>query len=310
MSDHPVDKIAQRIGLLPVSVLILTVLSFLAGLLEDPMTPFRSPTYVVAVAAIYYVSVQWGIVQGLFLSSGFLTLLLVSSVFRSPEVVTSLVAELPLDVFLFVTLAVLPGLMVEIYEGGVRVLIEQRAALQRKVRVLDAKLGDLARQKKGQDGPKLVDEKKMARRAGLLLDGVRRLVAARTVDDVTTARPDDLAGAFEPRVFFLAKPDCSGDFGVAKTLPEGALQGVSSFPASSPLIREAVKAGRPVGLQQPLEVSPDLSVNIVVPLVVNRSLMAVVGMSLESYDLKDDLEFAQVLVTFGQEVISRFGLMA
>ncbi|MBI4862383.1 MAG: hypothetical protein HY815_19310, partial [Candidatus Riflebacteria bacterium] len=281
-----------------------------SGLLEDPLTPFMSWIYVLAVALIFYTSVHFGVAQALFAASGFLTLVMVGSVFRSEEAMRSLGSELPLDLFLFFSLATLPGLIVEIYEGGVRWLEEERTALKRKIQGLNVKLSEASSARRAQETAKpLVDEQKWNRRGLALADAARRTLASGTIGEVLEALGDAFSITLSPSALIVARADKTGALVVSRAEPDGTLAG-QRLDADDPALREAVRAARPHVPASPLQVGKTMAANLLVPVIANRSLVAVVGLTFDQAagELKDEQDCTAVLSTFAQEVIVRSGL--
>jgi hypothetical protein len=302
---RPVEKTSWWPSISAQSLFGLAALAAIVGMLEHPMTPFQSPVYILAVALTFAMSTQFGVQEGVFVGSGFLTLILVSSMFRSDEALGELVRELPVDLFLFGGVAVLPGFLVEMYSAATKDMEEERAVLRERNRHLAAKLQEASR-KKAEASAVPVDEARWNKRGNVLADMVRRMAGAQAQGEVVEAFADAIEAALAPSTRFLAVPDGRGGLALSRT-PEG---GPEVLDPEDPAVREVVKAAKPLGWPQPREIGSGLPATLLVPVLVKGSLVALVGLVPSAPSPKEDLDMVTVMAHLAQEVCARFGLPA
>lgn len=307
--ENPIDEVFGKLGLAPQSALIVVGLSFIVGVMETSMTPFESPVYIGAMALTYTASVQWGLMDGAFVAAGVISLLFGSSIFRTDAAPVSFLAELPADVLLFGALGLLPGLAVEIMSTSTRELEAERGPLRRKIAELQNKLMQVGKEKRAQaDTPR--DEGRWNRRGNQLVDASRRMVASESLTEVLEILSGTLVDALQPGRSFIAVANGEGGLAVSRVDPPIEVDPVP-IPADDPALKDLVKGGRPAAFAAAVTVGPDaLGANILVPVLLNRNLIALIGLEVPEPSAKDELDFVTILTHFAQEVSTRFGLPA
>lgn len=306
---NPIDEVFVKLGLAPQSMLIVVGLSFIVGVMESSMTPFESPVYIGAMALTYAASVQWGLMDGVFVAAGVIALLLASSIFRSDASLVSFLSELPADVLLFGSLGLLPGLAVEIMGTSTKELEAERGPLRRKISELQNKLMAVGKEKRAQADTQK-DDGRWNRRGNQLVDASRRMVAAESLTEVLEILSGTLEDALQPGRSFIAVANGEGGLAISKVEPPIEVDPVP-IPADDPVVKDLVKGGRPAAFAQSTAVGPDaLSANILVPVLLNRQLIALIGLEVPEPSAKDELDFVTILTHFAQEVSARFGLPA
>ena len=308
---NPLEQVMSKLGLTLQSIVIVAGLSFAVGIFENSMAPFQSVVYIAAAALTYAASVNWGLMDGVFVASGTVALLMLASIFRSKEPgLYNFIQELPADVGLFYGLGVIPGLAVELFAGSMREADAERVIVRRRISELNSKLQVVAREKKAAADTTKVDEGKLNRRGNQLAETARRMVSAESVTEVLEALSGTLYDALQPARFFLAVADGTGGLAVSRVEP--ALEGEpASIPAEEPALRDAIRAGKPITLPALSSIGPDqLPANLLVPVLVGKQVIALIGMELPEASAKEELDFTIVLAHLAQEVTSRFGLPA
>ena len=308
---NPLEQVFSKLGISLQSIVIVAGLSFIVGVFESSMAPFQSPVYIAAAALTYAASAQWGLMDGIFVATASFVLLMLSSIFRSHEPgLYNFVSEVPADVLLFAGLGILPGFAVELFAGSTRDLDSERAVVRRKISELNTKLQQVSKEKKAASDNTKVDEGKLNRRGNQLGDVSRRMVAAESVTEVLEALGGTLFDALAPARFFLAVADGSGGMTVSRIEPSQAGE-PALLPAEEPALRDATRAGKPAVLPSAIQIGPDaLTANVLVPVLVNKQLIALIGLELPDFSAKDELDFITVVAHLAQEVSSRFGLPA
>jgi hypothetical protein len=305
---NPIDEVFGKLGLAPQSMLIVAGLSFIVGVMESGMTPFESPVYIGAMALTYAASVQWGLMDGVFVAAGTITLLLASSIFRADASLAAFIAELPADILLFGSLGVLPGLAVELFSTSTKEQEQERAAVRRKIAELQNKLMTVGKEKRAANDGK--DDQRWNRRGNQLVDASRRMVAAESVTEVIEILSGTLEDALQPGRTFIAVANGEGGYSVSKVEPPIEADPMP-IAAEEPIVKDLTKAGKPMTFPQSTPVGPDaLSVNVLVPVILNKQLIAMIGLEVPEPSVKDELDFVMIVTHFAQEVSARFGLPA
>lgn len=306
----PLEQFTQKTGLTVQTIVVVAGLSFIVGLSESGMQPFESPVYIAAAALTYAASALWGLFDGIFCSVGILTLLAMGSIFRTDASFVSFLAEVPADLALFLSLGILPGLAVELYAGAARDVDAERAVQRKKIAELNTKLTLVGREKKAQADNTKNDDGRWNRRGNQLGDAGRRMVAAESLTEVLEILGATLNDGLQPSRFFLAVSDGSGGLSVSRVEPppEGEPGAIA---ADDAMLREVARAGKPLTFAAASAVGQDgLAANVLVPVMVNKQVLALVGMEMPDATAKEELDFITIVAHLAQEVSGRFGLPA
>lgn len=306
----PLEQFTNATGLSLQSIVIVAGLSFIVGAMESSMLPFESPVYIAAAALTYAASVHWGLFDGIFVATGVVALLFLGSIFRTEASLFSFMSELPADLVLFAALGVLPGLAVELFAGSTRELDGERAMARRRIAELNTKLQLLGKEKRAQADNSKSDDGRWNRRGNQLGDAGRRMVAAESVTEVLEILGGALNDALQPAGFFLAVADGTGGLTVSRVEPAPDIE-PGPVPADDATLREVVRAGKPMTFAAASAIGQDgLSANVLVPVLVNKQIIALVGMEMPDATAKEELDYITVVAHFAQEVSARFGLPA
>jgi hypothetical protein len=295
-------------SLLPgvMAVAALCGISFVAGVTEHPMTPFRSPIYVLAVLVTFFISVQRGAIEAMFLSTGFITLLLLGSAFRSEESLLAFGEELPLDMFLFYSIAILPGFIVSLYESGLVEVEEQKVAGTRHVKSLSARLIELGQFKKKIEFAGQLDDGKGNRRGSALADLTRSMLAAKDVNEAALALGASLKTGLDPDQLFVAVAEDDG-FRILMCTREDREGTVIGRDESA--VMDTTGTGKIQLLGSPRTVGPGLDCNLLFPINANRAIVAMVGLDAPTMNDREDLEFVGVTVKIAEGILGRLGIV-
>ena len=307
---NPAEQFLAKLGLTAQSIVIVAGLSFIVGLSESSMEPFQSPVYIAATALTYAASTHWGLMDGVFTAVGILALLMFGSIFRTDASFFSFMQELPADFVLFLTLGLLPGLAVELFAGSTKDIDGERAVLRKRISDLNTKLQIVGKEKRAAADNTKVDDGKWNRRGNQLGDAGRRMVAAESLTEVLEILASSLYDGLTPEKFFLAVADGSGGLAISRIEPAPDAE-PGAIPAEDAMLREAARSGKPMTFGAPSSIGPDgLTANVLVPIVVNKQVLALVGLEMSDAAAKEELDFITVVAHFAQEVSGRFGLPA
>lgn len=306
----PLEAFTATTGLSLQSIVIVAGLSFIVGALESSMMPFESPVYIAAAALTYAASVHWGLFDGIFVATGVMALLFLGSIFRTEASLYSFMAELPADLLLFSVLGVLPGLAVELFAGSTRDLDADRATAKRRISELNTKLQIVGKDKRAQADNTKMDDGRWNRRGNQLGDAGRRMVAAESVTEVLDIVAAALNDSLQPEKFFLAVADGSGGLVLSRVEPAPETE-PGPIAADDATLREVVRTGKPMTFASASAIGQDgLCANVLVPVLVNKQIIALVGLEMPETTAKEELDFVTVVAHLAQEVSGRFGLPA
>lgn len=304
----PLEQFSAKTGLTVQSIVIVAGLSFIVGVMESGMQPFESPVYIAAAALTYVASTQWGLWDGLFVACGVFTVLVMGSIFRTDASLYSFMSEMPADFVLFFALGILPGFAVELYSGNTREIDAERANLRKKIAELNTRLAQVSKDKRAAADANKPDEGKWNRRGNQLGDAGRRMVAADSLTEVLETLGSTLYDSLQPERFFLAVSNGLGGLQVSRVepAPENDLDQIA---AEDAILKDVARAGKPLVLAAPGAIGSDgLSANVFVPVIVNKQLIALVGLEVSEQAAKEELDFVTIVAHLAQEVSGRFGL--
>lgn len=304
----PLDQFSAKTGLTIQSILVVVGLGFIVGVTESGMQPFESPVYIAAAALTYVASAQWGMWDGLFVACGVFTILLMGSIFRTDASLYSFFSEMPADFVLFFALGILPGFAVELWAGNTREIDAERANIRKKIADLNVKLAQVSKEKRAQADQNKPDEGKWNRRGNQLGDAGRRMVAAESQAEVLDVFGSTLYDSLQPERFFLAVSNGMGGLQVNRVEP-AMDQDLDQIAAEDQILKDVARSGKPLVLAGPSSIGPDgLSANVFVPVIVNKQVLALVGLELSEQAAKEELDFVTIVAHLAQEVSARFGL--
>lgn len=302
--DGSVGGVLTYLDLSALTLALLVGISIIAGVVEDQMAPFASVLYMLVQLLIFHASLYRGIVSGIFLSTGFLSLVVMGSMFRPLDQQMTFRSELLLDALLFYSLAILPGFFVLFYKQGLEELRDEATRENAKIRALKVQAQEMAEKKRATSYGDGGDERLDVRRGNSVAEVMRNGVQARSRMDLVEILARAVSNGAESDSVAMVRPGADGSLQVTALRPPCSVEGV--IPVDSPILRLLGDGSRAVSLPAPQAILAGLDADVLLPIHAGGQVLGVVTVKhARNCDVEFENKYLAMMHKISQGLVTR-----